>query len=59
MSKSHHPPHVLLDDTWYIITSSIYQKRPLMKTTGHKELVQDQLEKLVHEFEFILKAWVI
>jgi putative transposase len=55
----HHPPHVYLDDTWYFITGSIYQRRHLLRSPGHKDLVRDQLKALVLEFGLQLAAWVI
>lgn len=56
---SHHPPHIYLDDTWYMITSAIYQRRRLLEPDGHKELVCGQLKTLVSEFGLRLAAWVI
>ncbi len=55
----HHPPHVFLDDTWYAITGSIYQRRRLLEPPGHKELIRDQLKALVPEFDLRLAAWVV
>lgn len=55
----HHPPHIYLDDTWYMITGTIYQKRHLLQPEGYKEIVRDQLRTLVGEFDFRLAAWVI
>jgi putative transposase len=60
MSKPiHHPPHIYLDNTWYMITSAIYQKRPLLRPEGYKDLIHDQLKTLVVEFGLRLAAWVI
>ena len=56
---SHHPPHLYLDDTWYMITSAVYQKRRLLQPDGYKDLVRDQLKTLVSEFGVQLVAWVI
>ncbi len=55
----HHPPHIYRDDTWYIITSSIYQNQCLLRTKGYKEFARDQLKTLVIHFGFRLTAWVI
>ena len=60
MSKTdHHPPHVYLDNTWYAITGSLYQRRRLLAHEGHKDLVRDQLKAMVVEFKLQLAAWVI
>ncbi len=60
MSKPvHHPPHIYLDDTWYMITGAIYQKCRLLQAAGYKDLVRDQLKTLVVEFGLQLAAWVI
>src|SRR5260221_6556432 len=56
---SHHPPHIFLDDTWYIVTASIYQRQHLLRPPGYKELVRDQVKELIKEFQLQLAAWVI
>ncbi len=56
---THHPPHIYLDDTWYLITSRVYDGRRLLRPEGHKELVRDQLKALVTEFKLRLAAWAI
>jgi len=56
---NHHPPHIYLDDTWYIITASVYRGHRLLRPEGHKNLVWGQLKALVDEFELTLAAWVI
>jgi putative transposase len=56
---SHHPPHVYLDDAWYIITSAVYRGQHLLRPAGHKDLVRDVLKTLVVEFKLTLAAWVI
>lgn len=55
----HHPPHLYLDDTWYMITSSIYGASHWLKPAGHKEVVRDKLKELILEFKLSLAAWVI
>lgn len=55
----HHPPHVYLDNTWYAITGSIYQRRRLLQPDGYKDIVRDHLKALVIEFGLLLAAWVI
>jgi putative transposase len=56
---THHPPHIYLDDTWYMITSSVYGGRYMLQPEGYKDLVRDQLKALVAEFKLILAAWVV
>ena len=57
MSRTiHHPPHIYLDDTWYMITGAIYQKRCLLQPEGYKEIVRGQLKASVIEFGFQLAA---
>jgi len=56
---SHHPPHLYLDDTWYMITSAVHQKRRLLQPEGYKDLVRDQLKALVAGFSLRVAAWVI
>lgn len=56
---SHHPPHIYLDDTWYMITSQVYDGRRLLRPDTHKEVVRDQLRALITEFKLSLTAWTI
>ncbi|MCG3141458.1 MAG: hypothetical protein HDKAJFGB_02743 [Anaerolineae bacterium] len=55
----HHPPHIYLDDTWYMLTGSVYRRERLLHPAGYKDLVRDQLKTLSQEFELQLAAWVI
>lgn len=55
----HHPPHIYLDDTWYMITSPVRDGQRLLRPEGCKDLVRDQLKALVVEFKLNLAAWVI
>lgn len=61
MSKGQlkHPPHILLDDTWYMITSSTYQRHRLLAKEGHKDFLRDQIKGMVTKFDLKLAAWVI
>jgi putative transposase len=56
---NHHPPHFLLDDSWYFITAATYQKGPFLQLYGHKSIVQESLERLSASFSIKLAAWVI
>ena len=55
----HHPPHIFLDDTWYMVTAATFQHSPLLHPDGHKQLLRDKLRILTGEFGMKLKAWVI
>lgn len=55
----HHPPHLYLDNTWYIITSATLNHTPYLAAEQVKTLVRDKLKELVPKFNFKLKAWVI
>lgn len=56
---SHHPPHIYLDNTWYLFTGSTYRRLPFLQCEGGKEIVRDCLKKLALEFGLKLAAWVI
>jgi putative transposase len=55
----HHPPHIYLDDTWHIVTGSIYQHNRLLAPEGYKDLVRDHLKSFALKFRIEIKAWVI
>ncbi len=55
----HHPPHVFLNDAWYMVTSSIYKQQRLLAPNGHKEFFCDLLKGLTIEFHLDLAGWVI
>lgn len=57
--KVHHPPHIFLDDTWYIVTASTLNHAPLLLDGYAKALVRDRLKELMPEFGLTLLAWVI
>ncbi|GAB4147146.1 MAG: transposase [Candidatus Promineifilaceae bacterium] len=56
---SHHPPHVYLDDTWYIITAATLNHTPFLREERAKALLRDKLKELVKTFKINLRAWVI
>ena len=55
----HHPPHLFLDDTWYMITATTLNMLPYLRPNGYKDFVLAQLKILVNEFEMKRTAWVI
>lgn len=56
---SHHPPHIYLSDTWYIITAATLNHAPYLAEARAKQLLRDQLQQRVVEFQITLRAWVI
>ena len=57
--SDHHPPHIFLDNTWYIITAATLDHTPFLAADRAKVLARDRLQELVLEFELTLRAWVI
>ena len=56
---SHHPPHIYLDDTWYMLTASTLNRVHYLASERAKMLVRDRLRELIVQFGMTLKAWVI
>jgi putative transposase len=59
MHQEHHPPHVFLDDTWYIVSAATKSRQQLLAPNSHKAFVRDKLKSLLQEFSLTLAAWVI
>lgn len=62
MGKSvspHRPPHIYLDDTWYIITASTLNKAHYLSTADHLQLWVKMLQELIEKFGIQLHAWVV
>lgn len=59
MTADHHPPHIYLDDTWYVITAATRDKVPALGNERSKALVRDTLRGSVVDFGFQLRAWVV
>jgi len=57
--SGHHPPHIHLDNTWYIITASTVGHAHFLSSEAAKRLVRDTLEGLIVEFGITLRAWVV
>jgi putative transposase len=55
----HHPPHIYLDNTWYIITSATFNHMPFLAREQAKALVRDTIKMLVLKFNITLRAWVV
>ncbi len=55
----HHPPHLFLDDTWYLITAATLDHARHLAGEESKTIVRDTLRSLVLRFDIRLLAWVI
>jgi len=56
---SHHPPHIYLNNTWYIITVATLNHAPHLAEPRAKQYLRDHIQKRVAEFKISLRAWVI
>ena len=54
-----HPPHIYVDDTWYMITASTLNHAPFLKSDQAKVLVRDTFQNLLQIFGISLLAWVM
>ncbi|HLB65960.1 MAG TPA: transposase [Anaerolineales bacterium] len=57
MPASHHPPHIYLDDTWYMVTAATRGRSRLLKDQSSKALVRDNMASRNAGIE--IRAWVI
>ena len=57
--SSHHPPHLYLDNAWYLVTAATFHRRPLLAGDEAKQIVRETLERLAQKHEVSLRAWVI
>jgi putative transposase len=55
----HHPPHIYLDNVWYMLTAATLNHEPFLRNERAKLLVRDTLRALIQEFTMTLLAWVI
>lgn len=55
----HHPPHIYLDNTWYVISAATRGRLKLLHSAQAKTLVRDQLRAFTEKFGLSLAAWVI
>ena len=55
----HSPAHLFVDNAAYFITSTIYQKRPLLKPEPIKHHLLATIEACFHEKNWQLDHWVI
>jgi putative transposase len=57
--KTHRPPHVYLDDTYYFVTMGTFQRMLLFDNQEKKKLIRLALETSIKKYGYLLKAWVI
>lgn len=54
----HHPPHILVDNTWYFITAHTSGENDL-GCADYKNIWIDKLREVTKKFNYKLYAWVI
>ena len=59
MARSHHPPHLQIDNQWTLLSAATFQRRPLLGGDRDKDLFRDILEQKTLSFDITLRAWVI
>ena len=57
--QRHRPPHIYSDNTWYMLTASIYGRAPLLAAPTARILVRDALQTLLPTYGMGLRAWAI
>jgi len=57
--KRHRPPHLYLDDTFYMITGSVLYSQALLRPDWAKEMLLQKMKELTPEYGFRCRAWVI
>lgn len=55
----HNPPHLFLDETYYMITTGTYKKIHHLKRDEDKKLLFEIITEFCDEFEWRLEEWVI
>ncbi len=53
------PPHIYLDESWYMITAATMAHQPALAGDETKSHVRDALRDMVQHYHFRLLAWVI
>lgn len=56
---SHHPPHILINESWYMLTAATLGKRPYLSSNRAKLFLCNKLKELVIIYQIVLRAWVI
>lgn len=55
----HHPPHLFLDQHWYMVSAATSRRQPLLRKPEALELFRDALRELVQQHRMRLLAWVV
>ncbi len=55
----HNPPHLLLDNAYYMITGGTYKKLPHFKNDEDKKLLLEIIKESCERFKWRLMEWVI
>lgn len=55
----HRPPHLYLDNMWYMLTGATYTHAPILASERAKVIVSDTLQDLLPGYTVVLRAWVI
>ncbi len=58
-SYRHNPPHLFVDDAYYMITAAVYEKRPFLSDDWTKRYLFDVIQSFCREFDWKLLDWVI
>jgi len=59
MTEQHRPPHLYLDDQWYLLSAATWERQPLIRAEEDKRLLRDVLQAKTRRFEMRLRVWVI
>ncbi|PDV97960.1 hypothetical protein CJ255_22160 [Candidatus Viridilinea mediisalina] len=57
--QRHTPPHLYIDNTWYMLTATTLAHAPFLANPEFKVIMRETLQRLVLRFGIRLKAWVI
>ena len=57
--KRHRPPHLYLDDTFYMITGSVLYSQAFLRPDWAKEVLLQKIKELIPEYGFRCHAWGI
>jgi len=55
----HNPPHLFIDGAIYFITGGTLDRRNILHTDGHKEILREAMDKWFSRFDWRLDAWII
>lgn len=58
-TSPHRPPHLYVDDAWYFMTASTFNKVHVLSSDEHFHLWANIFKELIAEFKVKLTAWVV